>query len=432
MPNTKQILLLLISLGLFINTIFAINIDTLQCIDKVYSKNINSVRIHQTGWEESYPVINLYSDNPLIFSFDQLDSEPIDFYYTIIHCTYDWKPSDLLFFEYAEGFDENDIRDYEESHSTFVPYTHFSLKLPNRDVKPIISGNYLLIVYTKEEQVDIICTKRFMVYENEIDATGRINLAIESDYRKKYQKLDFKLDIKNYYVGNPHDDIKIVILQNYQWINSIKDISPNFLDNESLVYEWDNKTRFDAANEYRYFSFNNLEILSEFVQDIEFKNPYYYIKLFQDKPKFFSSYSSYDDINGHYVVSTKRFANNDFPEVEAEYAIVSFALDYNPIPDADIYIFGELTGYEISDKYKMKYNLETHAYENLLFLKQAYYNYKYILVYDDIETKPDLSYFEGSYQETENDYLLLVYHRNPSESYDKLINFTIFNSRNNK
>ncbi len=430
MPIMRHKTLTLVAFIFIINSLFAIDTDTLRYIDRIYSNKIKSVRMHQSGWEESYPTMELNSDNPLIFSFDQMDSEPVDFYYTIVHCTYDWKPSGLMFFEYAEGFDENEIRDYEESHSTHVPYTHFTLELPNRDCEPLLSGNYLLIVYTKEDEEEILCTRRFMIYENSLDAEGRINQAIETDYRKKYQKLDFSLDVKNYPISNPHNDLKIVVMQNYQWENAISELVPSFLDNEKLVYEWDDKTKFDAANEYRYFSFNNLEIFSEFVENIEFKKPYYYVTLFDDKPKFFDPYSSIDDINGHYVVSTKRFANNDYPEVEAEYAIVDFSLDYNPVSGADIYLYGELTGYEFSDKYKMKYNLETKKYEKLLFLKQGYYNYRYVLVNHEEGAKPDFSFFEGSYQQTENNYLLFVYHRDPSESYDKLINFTIFNSRN--
>lgn len=431
MPIMRHKIFVLVAFLISFNSIFALNTDTLKCIDKVYSKNIESVRMHQSGWEESNPVMNLYSNNPLLFSFDQMDAEPIDFYYTIIHCTYDWKPSGLMFFEYADGFEENDIRDYEDSHSTMVPYTHFSLEIPNRDLQPKLSGNYLLIIYSNEDKEEILCTKRFMIYENLIETEGRINPAVESGYRKKYQKLDFRLDVKNYYVSNPHTDLKIVILQNYQWETAVMDLQPSFLDNEVLVYEWDDKAKFDAGNEFRYFSFNNLEIFSEYVQNIEYKKPYYYVSLYDDKPKFFDPYSSIDDINGHYVISTKRFANNTYPEVEAEYAIVEFSLDYNPVTNGDIYLYGELTGYELSDEYKLTYNLETKKYQLLMFLKQGYYNYKYVFVNTEEEgSKPDFSFFEGSYQQTENDYFLFIYHRDPSENYDKLINYTQFNSLN--
>jgi hypothetical protein len=337
-----------------------------------------------------------------------------------------------MFFEYADGFEENEIRDYEDSHSTFVQYTHFSLQIPNRDLEPKLSGNYLLIVYSKEDGETVLCTKRFMIFDNLVDVSGRVNEAPESDYRKKFQKLDFRINRKSYNISNPHDDLKIVVMQNSQWDNAVSNIVPSFIDNEFLVYEWDDKITFNSANEYRYFSFNNLEIYSEFVENIEFRKPYYYVKLFSEKPKFFDPYSSIEDINGHYVISTKRFANNDYPEVEAEYAIVEFSLDFpSPVSNGDVYIYGELTGYQLTDEYKLQYNLEKRSYDKLLFLKQGYYNYRYVLVTEENSLiKSDHSYFEGSYRETENDYQLFIYHRDPSESYDKLINYTLFNSRN--
>ena len=75
----------------------------------------------------------------------------------------------------------------------------------------------------------------------------------------------------------------------------------------------------------------------------------------------------------------------------------------------------------------MKYNKETRCYENLLFLKQGYYNYRYLSV-NNKEKKIDHGFFEGSFFDTENDYLLLIYHRSPRKSYDQLINYSIYNS----
>ena len=104
-----------------------------------------------------------------------------------------------------------------------------------------------------------------MIFENLVDVSGRINEAPESDYRKKFQKLDFRINRKSYNISNPHDDLKIVVMQNSQWDNVISNVVPSFIDNEFLVYEWDDKITFNSANEYRYFSFNNLEFYSELV-----------------------------------------------------------------------------------------------------------------------------------------------------------------------
>lgn len=407
---------------------FAINRDTIPCVDKVYERNLKTVRIHPASWETGYPVLELYGDQVLSFNFDHIESTPQEYFYTLIHCTYDWKPSPLMYFEYADGFEENRIDDYEDSQSSFIQYSHYEIEFPNRDVNFTKSGNYLLVVYVKGDQSEkIVITRRFMIYEQIASVSGRINPGVIADYRAHYQKLDFTVDRKGLNVYDPTRELKPVVIQNYQWNTAIYDFPFSFIDNEKIVYEWDDKVCFNAANEYRYFNFNNLELNSERVENIEFRNPYYYIDLVKDKFEMFSPYSSVQDINGSYVIRTKRFANNEFPEIQSEYAIVKFRLEYKmPLNNADVYLYGDLTNYSLDNDSKMLYNLETGCYEKLLFLKQGYYNYRYLLVDNDPKKKPDHSYFEGSHKQTQNAYLLFLYLRETGSSYDRLVNFTVF------
>ncbi|MCF0206457.1 MAG: DUF5103 domain-containing protein, partial [Bacteroidales bacterium] len=127
-------ILLMSCLAFFASTLvysFDFDRDTVKCVDRIYAKNIKTVQFGLQDWEVSYPVMELGSDVGLSFSFDQIESQPVDYYYTLIHCSYDWTPSNLMFVEYVDGFEENEIRNYEDSHSTYVQYTHFSLDLPN-------------------------------------------------------------------------------------------------------------------------------------------------------------------------------------------------------------------------------------------------------------------------------------------------------------
>lgn len=424
----KIILFILINL-FTINLLFSINRENIIYEDRVYSDKMKTVRMHKQENEFSYPIIELNSGEYLSFNFDNIGTINDYYYYTIVHCSYDWKPSNLYFFEYALGYEENEIRNYSDSRSTFIGYSHYELLLPNEDVQLKFSGNYLLIVYTKDgENEKIVCTKRFMIYENLVDVSGRINFVNNGLYRKTAQKLDFTINYKNYEIFIPEQEIKPVILQNYQWNNAIYNLTPSFLNNENIVYDWEEKTMFEASNEYRTFDIINLEFMGEHVQYIEFKNPYYYVDLQKDNSKLTTTYKKYNDFNGKYGIRTKRYKNNDFPEIQADYVIVKFSFVYNiPLINSYIYIYGELTNYELNDNYKMTYNKETRCYEKLLFLKQGYYNYRYLSVNKE-DNKIDHTLFEASFFDTENDYLLFIYHRNPRKSYDQLINFSIYNT----
>jgi hypothetical protein len=62
-----------------------------------------------------------------------------------------------------------------------------------------------------------------------------------------------------------------------------------------------------------------------------------------------------------------------------------------------------------------------------MLLKQGWYNYEYLFVKKGDKTvEPSL--FEGNHYETENDYLILVYYRNPKERFDRMIGSLVVNS----
>jgi hypothetical protein len=48
------------------------------------------VQLYKEGWNLSYPVMKLFSDEKLILHFDLLDENIEDYYYTFYHCSKDW------------------------------------------------------------------------------------------------------------------------------------------------------------------------------------------------------------------------------------------------------------------------------------------------------------------------------------------------------
>jgi hypothetical protein len=64
-----------------------------------------------------------------------------------------------------------------------------------------------------------------------------------------------------------------------------------------------------------------------------------------------------------------------------------------------------------------------------MFLKQGWYNYEFAFIKEG-ETNPSTNNFEGSHYETENDYQILLYYRNPRERYDRVIGTVTANTLN--
>jgi hypothetical protein len=108
----KTIILLLLSHFL----IFSVNSQIIK--DSIYNENIKTVQIYKNGWELSYPVIILNSEDKLKLSFDDFNKDLKNYCYTLIHCNADWEPSDLSFSQFAEGFEQNQITDHLFSSNT--------------------------------------------------------------------------------------------------------------------------------------------------------------------------------------------------------------------------------------------------------------------------------------------------------------------------
>jgi Fic family protein len=59
----------------------------------------------------------------------------------------------------------------------------------------------------------------------------------------------------------------------------------------------------------------------------------------------------------------------------------------------------------------------------LLLMKQGYYEYSYYVEGEEVNP------IDGSYDNTENTYDILVYYKSPQLRYDRIIGYTQFNSR---
>ena len=78
----------------------------------------------------------------------------------------------------------------------------------------------------------------------------------------------------------------------------------------------------------------------------------------------------------------------------------------------------------------MVFNPDKGAYEGTLLLKQGYYNYSYISVDAREKDRGHFSFSntEGNYNNTENNYTILVYYKAFGARSDELIGYTQMNT----
>ena len=70
--------------------------DSLLCSNHIFNENIKTVHIYKEGWNLSYPIIRLNTDEKLILHFDLLDDQAETYNYTFIHCDKDWNKTDIF------------------------------------------------------------------------------------------------------------------------------------------------------------------------------------------------------------------------------------------------------------------------------------------------------------------------------------------------
>ena len=402
--------------------------DSLMYTDNVFKENIKTVQLHKEGWNLSYPLIKNNSDEKLILHFDVLGNQIETYYYTFIHCTKDWEKSDIFSNDYIDGFPENQIEEFKPSFNTTVNYIHFKLTFPNDRIRFKLSGNYILLVYPVNEPDKPILTRRFIVTENAVMITPDAHRPRMTAENNLSQQIDFTVNYSGLTINDPSRNIYAFILQNGLWTNSRKNLKPDFNGNNELKYNsLSDKNIFAGGNEYRYFDIKSIRYKSEFVNRIDFAISNYNVFLLPSENREFKPYFYWQDFNGKYYIAIQEGKE---PETDADYVYVYFTLPAKYIAGGgNMYVSGALSDWRLNKDNLMVYNYEKAQYEFTMLLKQGWYNYEYVFQKDgdtgNVPTK-----FEGSHYETENDYLILIYYRNPRDRYDRVIGTAVTNTLN--
>ena len=394
--------------------------------NKIYKSSIHTVLLHPYGFELGEAILNLNKKDSLLLSFDELDSLPKNYFYTLIHCNSDWTKSNLLETEYLKGFGQELIFEYTNSFNTIQNYVNYKATIPSKNMIPILSGNYLLIVFEENKKDRPILSKQIMILNEKINIEANIKRATILDKRNYQHEIDFTIKHNGYNINDPFNNLYTVIKQNNRSDNSIVNLTPVFIKKNEIIYDYEEENLFDGGNEYRFFDCSSLRYMTERIKDINISSDSNKIFLFQDKSRNFQRYSSLiKDINGKKIIRTQD--GLDFYS-ESDYVLIHFTLPYShKITHGELYIHGEISDYGFPDTHKLNYNEELGVYEAEIYLKQGYYNYEYILLKNNGKTSS--AFIEGSHFETINDYTIYIYHKEIGEEYDQLIGIKKISSK---
>lgn len=391
--------------------------------DKNYQPFIKTVQLYpnnsQADREMQTPIISLQSRSGMMLEFDALLEDYLFLQAKLVHCNADWTPSRLSDFQFLSEFNAFDLNEFEYSVNTKTLFVHYTFEVPPTKV----SGNYALVVYQNNDVRDVVLTKRFVVYENSISISPTVRLSTGVSARNFNQQVEFNLNYNQLNVSNPLTDFHVVIRQNQRWDNAIIGLKPTLVRRDQKYLEYHHFTmenNFKGGNEFRFFDLRTYNFRGQNVAHINKESNPMTATLRLDDNRSKQVYSQFRDLNGQYFIESRE-PQADI--LEADYITTTFQLNSTREIGGDVYVIGTFNDWKQNESSRLKYDKARQLYTTSIPLKQGVYSYMYW-------AENDPYYFEGSFFQTENQYEILIYYREPGFFTDRVVGYQAFYSGN--
>lgn len=406
-----RILILLLSV---VSCPLSVNAQTQQ----IFNRNIKTLTLTVDD-DPTLPPYLLYASRQYIdIEWDEMSHDYKRYRYHIDHCDWDWNMTDGIFeSDYLEGLNDQLVEDFEKSFNTTQIYTHYRLRVPSKEIRLRLSGNYRVLIYEEDEEDTPVLEARFCIYECEAGIIAQLSSNTDIDFNDRHQQMTLSIGYGSLAVIDPEQELKVVVMQNRRWDSRVEGLIPNVRKPNGIEFTHNRNLIFPAGNEYHRFEILDVHRTATGVDRIDWFEPYYHATLF---PAVIDhSYSYTEDQNGVYVV---RSSDNYDDWTTAEYVVVHFFLETPRLEGGDVYVSGWWAGQTFNPDCKMEYDEARECYHAAILLKQGYYSYEFI------QKDGLMQRTMGSFYETENEYEVLVYFRQQGARYDRLSGFRLMHN----
>ena len=351
--------------------------------------------------------------------FEVLSHAYTRYIYKVEFCNADWTAAtDVFESDYLSGFNGRPIDDYETSFNTSVLYTHYRFGFPNEDVRLRLPGNYRVRVYPDERDADDepILEACFSLLKPSMSVSAQVSSNTDIDFNQHHQQVTFSLGYGAERVVDPHQELKTVVMQNRRWDNAVVNLPANIQKATGLEWTHRRQLIFPAGAEFHKFEILDVRLNGMGVDLMEFEDPYRHATLFAVQPQ--HNYTYDEDQDGAYVI---RHSDDEDNDTQSEYLFVHFLLKTPRLPGGDVYVTGLWDNGFPDPDCRLSYDESTGCYEGAVLLKQGYYNYQFRQL--DADGVGQTAQTEGDFYQTENEYIILVYHRPQGARYDALVGY---------
>ena len=409
-----SILRILIFLLSVVSCPLSINSQTQQ----IFNRNIKTLTLTVDDDPTLPPYLAFGGRQYIDIEWDEMSHDYKRYRYHIDHCDWDWNVTDDIFeSDFLEGLNDQLIEDFEKSFNTTQIYTHYRLRVPSKEIRLRLSGNYRVLIYEEDEKDEPVLEARFCIYEREAGIIAQISSNTDIDFNDRHQQMTLSIGYGALSIFDPERDLKVIVMQNRRWDSRVEGLVPNIRRANGIEFTHNRNLIFPAGNEYHRFEILDVHRTATGVDRIEWFEPYYHATLFPAVIDHAYSYS--EDQNGVYVV---RSSDNYDDWTTAEYVVVHFFLETPRLQGGDVYVSGWWSGQTFNPDCKMEYDDAHQYYHAAILLKQGYYSYEFV------QKDGLMQRTMGSFFETENEYEVLVYYRQQGSRYDRLAGYSIMHN----
>jgi len=378
--------------------------------------SFQSIQLYRKGNPRNPPILSLNKNEKLVLEFDELTSISGQFRITFEHFDQNWNPSNIPESWYLDGFNEIVVSGGNINALSKPNFFHYRTEFPNNRLKFLTSGNYMLHVYDYASNTKLYSLP-FFITEQAGKVTSRVETLFNSGDNFSSQDQLFSIYDYPEEVEFPQFDLSFEFVQNRFWGNSKSTQTFDVADPGKVRFYTKRDNSFSSSFDFIPLDLTDLNINLSKIQDWqpEFIPPRVILKR--------------DVLNFSSTPTANYTSNFGLPESgrNSRYASVKFrfvAGELNSL-DTDLYVAGDFNSWRISEDSKLKYNRETNLWSTELLMKEGNYRYKYFQKKSS-EPLPINDTITNRSQE----YISLVYYKDPVRNYQRLLITDIFESRN--
>jgi hypothetical protein len=337
---------------------------------------VRTVLLHRTGHESALPVIAIGSGQTLTLSFDLVGEQgagPVSVFF--YHADRHWNRR-LLAVEYMRGFQADDIRDYEPSAATRVPYTNYAYRFPNRTIEFTRSGNFIVRVTELGDERAVLFERPFFLTEEiaevDMDVRSGLGAGLGGPFLQPVAQIRpparFDSPIFEYDVCFARDG-------RFDLVRCADE--PTLLGATLFQFYLPEDRAFGPPDPRHVLDLSVIGAGPQ-IAAVDMSTTPYSVELAPDDERFTPAFFDEGLLSGQSLVESA-VRTTSRPGIFGEYVDVTFRY----VPEGReplagrVFLSGSFNGWVIDPSYRLEWNGASRQYEGTFLLKQGQYTYTY-------------------------------------------------------